>query len=302
MVPHEFESCDWWTEHRGPIPSYWQYVKHAACHWLVNHNLELAKAVVPDSEWRILTSELHSTVYNGHGVLFDFNFCALGISPEEAYRMARDGGNGKILKPGEHLTVHYAEHCGIINKPIEATHFRQQDDRLFHVDSGHCVGRVIPLKDGKGFSVHRTMTIRSSERDKIGVVKSMDEALPMLTDYYEKRWPQWKRIRNARHHEDGRYSMHTEFIKWSPYGVFTVKRQDYGLWVATRCCDALLHNGGKIFFSTAESAKHAVDLHEWDGFGSYSAIDDGFSWDGCPWIVPGAYQTNGLQGFTLLAS
>ena len=110
MPPFDFETCDWWCEHRGRMPRYWQYVKHAACHWLVNHNLELAKAVVPKSEWRILTSELHSTVYNGDGMLFDFNFCALGISPREAYRMARDAGKGKILKPGEHLTVHDAEH------------------------------------------------------------------------------------------------------------------------------------------------------------------------------------------------
>jgi hypothetical protein len=69
----------------------------------------LAKAVKPASEWRILTSELHSTVYNGQGMLFDLNFCAFRIPPQQAYRLARDAGKGKILKPGEHLTVHYAQ-------------------------------------------------------------------------------------------------------------------------------------------------------------------------------------------------
>jgi hypothetical protein len=45
--PFEFESCDWWMSHwtsrRGRMPAYWQYVKHGACHWLCNFNLELAQ-------------------------------------------------------------------------------------------------------------------------------------------------------------------------------------------------------------------------------------------------------------------
>ncbi|MBR1187301.1 hypothetical protein [Bradyrhizobium sp. AUGA SZCCT0160] len=110
MVPRQFESCDWDIDHRGREPRYWQYVKHAACHWLVNHSLELAQAVMPASEWRILSSELHSTVYDGHGMLFDFNFCALGIEPEEAYLMSRNEGKGRILKPGKHLRCYYAGH------------------------------------------------------------------------------------------------------------------------------------------------------------------------------------------------
>ena len=99
MVPDQFESCDWSLEHRGRRPRYWQYVKHAASHWLVNHNLELAKAVVPNSEWRILSSELHSTVYNDRGLLFDLNFCAFGIAAQQAYSQARNDGKGEILKP-----------------------------------------------------------------------------------------------------------------------------------------------------------------------------------------------------------
>jgi hypothetical protein len=168
--------------------------------------------------------------------------------------------------------------------------FRQQDHLLIHIESGHCAGRVVPLKDGKGFSVHRTMTINSNERDKVGVVKSIGEALPLLTEYYEKHWPQWKRTRKGRHDGDAGYTMYTEFIKWSVYGVFTVKQQDDGLWVASRCTDALLLDGKEAFFSTAELAKHVADLHERDGFGNFPAIDDGFSWDGRPWIVPGAYH------------
>jgi hypothetical protein len=110
-TPHEFESCDWWMEHRGRMPSYWQYVKHAACHWLVNFNLELAQLTLPKETWRIISSQAHSTVYNGEGMLVDFNFCALGIPAKDAYRLART--DGEILKPGKHIKVHYAEHFSL---------------------------------------------------------------------------------------------------------------------------------------------------------------------------------------------
>jgi hypothetical protein len=66
--------------------------------------------------------------------------------------------------------------------------FRRQDHQFFHVETDQCAGRVVPLKSGNGFSVHRDLT-NIYERDKIGVVKSIEEALPKLTDYYEKNWP-----------------------------------------------------------------------------------------------------------------
>src|SRR5215470_4114609 len=45
--PREFESCDWDIGHRGRHPHFWKYVKHSACHWLVNFALELAQLVEP---------------------------------------------------------------------------------------------------------------------------------------------------------------------------------------------------------------------------------------------------------------
>lgn len=105
MKPHEFEGCDWWLDHRGRFPQYWYYVKHAACHWLVNFNLEVAKRVEPKKQWRIVTSREHSTVWDGEETLFDFNFLALGVPPDEAWKLA----NKKHLKPGKHLITHVAE-------------------------------------------------------------------------------------------------------------------------------------------------------------------------------------------------
>lgn len=102
MYPRYFESCDWDMLRRGRRPEFWKYVKHAACHWLVNFNLELAKLVEPQRQWRILTSDKHSTVWDGKDTLFDFNFTALEVDPDEAFEMA----NKKQLKPGQRMRVY----------------------------------------------------------------------------------------------------------------------------------------------------------------------------------------------------
>jgi hypothetical protein len=106
QFPFEFESCDWASERRGRTPGYWRFVKHGACHWLVNANLKLAELAEPARLWRILTSDEHSTVWDGEKTLFDMNFSALRIPPEEAFALAC----GRELKPGEQLKVHLAEH------------------------------------------------------------------------------------------------------------------------------------------------------------------------------------------------
>lgn len=88
QYPRDFESCDWDWEHRGPAPRYWRYVRHGACHWLVNFNLRLAQLVEPNRPWRIITSDAHSTVWDGKQTLFEFNFLALGISANDCFTLA----------------------------------------------------------------------------------------------------------------------------------------------------------------------------------------------------------------------
>jgi hypothetical protein len=109
QFPFDFESCDWWLDHRGPQPRFWRYVKHSACHWLVNFNLRLAQLVEPDRPWRIITSENHSTVWDGDQTLFDFNLLAFGVPPDECFALA----NEEHLPPGQELEVHMAEHYSV---------------------------------------------------------------------------------------------------------------------------------------------------------------------------------------------
>jgi len=70
QLPGDFESCDWILGVRGRHPKYFDYVKHGACHWLVNFNHNLAKLVEPNRTWRIITSDEHSTVWDNDSTLF----------------------------------------------------------------------------------------------------------------------------------------------------------------------------------------------------------------------------------------
>lgn len=107
MIPFEHESCDWWCNRKGRRPEYWNYVKHAACHWLVNANLKLAQLVEPKEDWQIVTSDNHSTVWNGNDILFDMNFSALGVDPQEGFNTAYY--EGELLQIGKQLKVYMAE-------------------------------------------------------------------------------------------------------------------------------------------------------------------------------------------------
>lgn len=102
MVPAKFERCDWALDRKGRPPEYFNYVKHGACHWLVNFNLKLVMLVEPNRKWRILTSDNHSTVWDGKEMLFDFNFTALKIDPNEAFSLA----NKRQLKIGTEKKVY----------------------------------------------------------------------------------------------------------------------------------------------------------------------------------------------------
>ena len=108
MYPRDFETCDWDLGHRGKEPRFWRYVKHAACHWLVNFSLHLAMLTVPKKSLRLITSDQHSTVWDGEDLLFDFNYQAMGVPAQDCFDLAFN--TGQALQPGALLKVGYASH------------------------------------------------------------------------------------------------------------------------------------------------------------------------------------------------
>jgi hypothetical protein len=82
-MPGDFETWD-----NKMRPPWWQYVKDLACHYLVNFNLRLARLAQPDRPWRILTSHVHSTVWDGGKSLFDLNYTGAKTTAETTFRLA----------------------------------------------------------------------------------------------------------------------------------------------------------------------------------------------------------------------
>jgi len=94
LTPSDFDSCDWRYEgmgrgRKGPQPAFWKYVCHAACHYLVDLGLYAATTVEPNRDWRVIGNEYHSTVWDGEDTLWDLNYTALGVDPDEAFAIAR---------------------------------------------------------------------------------------------------------------------------------------------------------------------------------------------------------------------
>lgn len=112
-LPSDYDSCDWryfQEGRRGRKPAYWDYVCYSACHWVCDLALYVASEHAPQFKWRIVTSQKHSTVWNGckkNPVLFDINFSALGVPPKDAWNLASKFGC--VLRLGEDLHPHVYE-------------------------------------------------------------------------------------------------------------------------------------------------------------------------------------------------
>lgn len=101
-LPRHYDSCDWRFDRARELP-FWDYACHSACHWVVDLALFVAMRAYPDVPWRIVTSKRHTTVWNGSlkdPVMFDINFCAIGVKSSEAMEAAF---SGSIRRPGVYL-------------------------------------------------------------------------------------------------------------------------------------------------------------------------------------------------------
>jgi hypothetical protein len=156
---------------------------------------------------------------------------------------------------------------------------------IMHDETNEFAGYVLRLKNGRGFSVHRALT-KTNEKGRIAVIRSIEEAIPVLAAYYEKTPPRWRRERETRFNWYDRSSTtFIAFYKWTFYGVLSVERQEPGQWIAYRNGDALERNGRDAIFKTPDEAKRAADAHMCDGFPNSETIHDGFSWE-LPCLIP----------------
>jgi hypothetical protein len=107
----------------------------------------------------------------------------------------------------------------------------------------------------------------SSERQKIAIIKSVEEAVPTLADYNQNNPPRWVGGAKAKRYE-----------KWTFYGVLAVERQGRSEWTVQRSGEVLFCDRGEAMFATSDEAKQAADIHMRDGFPNSEPVDDGYSW------------------------
>lgn len=137
--PCRWETCDWSISRRWS--RFFDYVLHGACHYLVNFNLRLAQKVAPGRPWRILSSDQHSTVWDGADTLFDMNYCALQIPPDKAIEYAC-GPNPENLGIGEERKVGYASPRFKIVKPDNPLRSKMETEWLTNIRALIAAGKL----------------------------------------------------------------------------------------------------------------------------------------------------------------
>jgi hypothetical protein len=102
-----------------------------------------------------IASDKHSTVWDGNDTLFDFNYLALGVPPDECFRLAYDEEEA----PGEYLTVNFARHY--TEDKVKVASLTEHDAESFR-------RRITGLRDRYGFEnlTDRHIALFTPERIK----------------------------------------------------------------------------------------------------------------------------------------
>ena len=137
-------------------------------------------------------------------------------------------------------------------------------------DADVIVGSVHPLNGRQGpYRVRAHVGI--TEPSEVGVVNSLNDAIPSFVAHHEKYPLRWERVNN-------------EYWKDTLHVFLRVKQDQHGHWLAYRDDYPLLRDGTPARFATHTEAQRAADVHELDLYPNAKAIDDGLSWQVDPEI------------------
>ena len=136
---------------------------------------------------------------------------------------------------------------------------------IINDDADFIAARIYPLNGRQG-PYRITSCVGPSRWQEVGVVKSLDEAIPIFLHYYEKHPVPWEPVRPALYCRD------TMFV------CLRVEQDQQGHWRAYRDDYPLLQDTKPASFATCIDARRAADAHELDLYPNAKVIDDGFSW------------------------
>jgi hypothetical protein len=137
---------------------------------------------------------------------------------------------------------------------------------ILNDDADFIVGRVYPLNGQQGPYKVIAGIGPSYQRNDVGTVKSLNDAIPTFIEHYNKHPVPWERESPAL------YWRHTMFVS------LRVEQDQQGHWLAYREDYPLLEDTKPARFTTCAEAQRAADAHELDLFPDAEVIDDGYSW------------------------
>jgi hypothetical protein len=139
-------------------------------------------------------------------------------------------------------------------------------------DADFIAGSVHPLNGREGpYRVRAHVGLTDRETTEIGVVNSLNEAIPTFLAHHRRNPPRWLRV-------------HKGYWKDTLHVFLRVKQDQHGHWSACRDDYPLLRDGKPACFATHTDAQRAADAHELDLYPNAKAIDDGLSWQPDPEI------------------
>jgi hypothetical protein len=144
-----------------------------------------------------------------------------------------------------------------------------QNFDILNEDANYIIGEVRPANGLKGpFRVFASAIADDCGRIEVATVKSLEECVTALADYYEKNPPRWVRRSAGWYEKETIYS--SLCVEQDQRGRWRVYRDDYPM---LEYCDR-----PATFFTFAE-AQRAADAHQQDNYpNAVPPIGDGFSW------------------------
>jgi hypothetical protein len=142
------------------------------------------------------------------------------------------------------------------------------------------VARAYPLRPDEGDPGYRVSIWMPDTDDNVPdlLIKSINEAIPAVADYYEANPPRWKPESDL----TPRWAMEPYqacYFRDTQFGYLWVGQLKSGQWVAYRDGHGLSVSGGKIAkFATREKAQRAADAHFRDGYPNSEMTNDSLSW------------------------
>jgi hypothetical protein len=137
---------------------------------------------------------------------------------------------------------------------------------IVNVDADFIVARIYPLGGQQGQYEVTSCFRPSYQGSDVGIIKSLDDAIPAFIDYHKKNPVPWERESAAL------YWRHTMYVS------LRVEQDRQGYWLAYRDDYPMLRDTTPARFKTRAEAQRAADAHELDLFPNAKVIDDGCSW------------------------